>query len=254
MLIIDRSTPVVNPVEIRGTVKNKTFKEISKALAACIQNKQEYLILDINSPGGEAYSALAIMEMMRAEKTVKIVTIVSGFAASAAAMIFACGTKGYRFMNPNATLLFHSVQTEIGHVNVAEFQQEWSEVQALNNALCELASVDAKTNTVVKDLITDTQVDRYIGASKCCELGLCDYMHMPVVEKHGFMTVSTRTEVIDSGSPEQFITPDPSRAKSSSSEAKLRRRRHNQKNMSVRKGSVSKARKVRVVEYPQKLK
>jgi ATP-dependent Clp protease, protease subunit len=60
----------------------------------------------INSPGGSVYDALAIYDTMKYVKS-DIQTVGIGVQASAAAVLLSSGTKGKRYLLPNATVMIH---------------------------------------------------------------------------------------------------------------------------------------------------
>lgn len=67
-------------------------------------NRDIYLY--INSPGGSVYDALAIYDTMQYVKS-DVQTVGIGVQASAAAFLLSSGTKGKRFLLPNATVMIH---------------------------------------------------------------------------------------------------------------------------------------------------
>src|SRR3989339_654721 len=60
----------------------------------------------INSPGGSVTAALAILDTMNHIKP-DVATVCVGMAASAAAVLLAAGSKGKRFILPNAEVMIH---------------------------------------------------------------------------------------------------------------------------------------------------
>lgn len=64
------------------------------------------IFLYINSPGGSVYDALAIYDTMQ-YVTNDIQTVGIGVQASAAAFLLSSGTKGKRYLLPNATVMIH---------------------------------------------------------------------------------------------------------------------------------------------------
>ena len=60
----------------------------------------------INSPGGSVYSGMGIYDTMQYVRC-PVATYVVGAAASMAAVLFAAGTKGKRFVLPNARVMIH---------------------------------------------------------------------------------------------------------------------------------------------------
>lgn len=73
-------------------------------LQAADPKKDIYLY--INSPGGSVYDALAIYDTMQ-YVTNDIQTVGIGVQASAAAFLLSSGTKGKRYLLPNATVMMH---------------------------------------------------------------------------------------------------------------------------------------------------
>lgn len=60
----------------------------------------------INSPGGSVYDALAIYDTMQHVSN-EIQTVGIGVQASAAAFLLSSGTRGKRFLLPNASVMIH---------------------------------------------------------------------------------------------------------------------------------------------------
>mgnify|MGYP002583564663 FL=1 len=62
--------------------------------------------LYINSPGGSVTSGMAIFDTMNYIKS-DVKTICIGMAASMAAVLLCCGTKGKRYSLPNSEIMIH---------------------------------------------------------------------------------------------------------------------------------------------------
>ena len=71
----------------------------------------KHIVFEVQSPGGSMFRAWRIVGLMDLYKArgYTIETRVHGFAASAGFMIFANGTKGYRFATPTAELMWHEL-------------------------------------------------------------------------------------------------------------------------------------------------
>jgi ATP-dependent Clp protease protease subunit len=74
---------------------------IAQLLFLDAENNKEDIKMYINSPGGAVTSAMALYDTMQHVKS-DVATICIGQAASAAAVLLACGAKGKRFALPNA--------------------------------------------------------------------------------------------------------------------------------------------------------
>src|SRR5919197_4614421 len=79
---------------------------IAQMLFLAAEDPERDISLYINSPGGVTTSGLAILDTMNLVEP-DIVTYCVGQAASMAAVLLACGTKGKRFSLPNSRIMIH---------------------------------------------------------------------------------------------------------------------------------------------------
>ena len=70
------------------------------------QDAEKDISLYINSPGGEVYSGLAILDTMNFIKP-QVSTICVGMAASMAAVLLSAGAKGKRLCLPHSKVMIH---------------------------------------------------------------------------------------------------------------------------------------------------
>ncbi len=92
-----------DPIDSWGGEWGVSAKEFVATLDALDGDVSEIQLL-INSPGGEVFEALAIMNALRSHKA-HVVTVVEGIAASAASFIAASGDEFV--MGKNAELMIH---------------------------------------------------------------------------------------------------------------------------------------------------
>lgn len=134
------------------------------------QDAEKDISLYINSPGGEVYSGLAILDTMNYIKP-QVSTICVGMAASMAAVLLASGAKGKRFCLPNSIVMIH--QPSGG----AQGQQTEIEIAAR-----EIRETRATLNKILSDasgqpfekVQADTERDNYMRAQAALEYGLVD--------------------------------------------------------------------------------
>ena len=88
---------------IDDTVANLVIAQI---LFLAAEDPERDISLYINSPGGSITAGLAILDTMRLVEP-DIVTYCVGQAASMAAVLLACGTKGKRYSLPHSRILIH---------------------------------------------------------------------------------------------------------------------------------------------------
>ena len=134
------------------------------------QDAEKDISLYINSPGGEVYSGLAILDTMNFIKP-QVSTICVGMAASMAAVLLSAGAKGKRFCLPHSKVMIHQPsggaqgqQTEIEIV--AE------EIKKTRRELNQILS-DASGQPIEK-VQADTELDNYLTAAEALDYGLID--------------------------------------------------------------------------------
>src|SRR5512145_3458821 len=79
---------------------------IAQMLFLAAEDPEKDISLYINSPGGSITAGMAILDTMNLVEP-DIVTYCVGQAASMAAVLLACGTKGKRFSLPHSRILIH---------------------------------------------------------------------------------------------------------------------------------------------------
>ena len=129
------------------------------------------ITLEINSPGGEVSSGLAIIDTVRCIQA-PVRAVVCGIAASMAALIAACCTKGMRYMLPHSTIMIHQPLGGMGMSQASDIEiyaQNISRTKRLLNTL--LAEACEKT---VEEIAVDTDRDHYLTAEEALEYGIID--------------------------------------------------------------------------------
>lgn len=134
------------------------------------QDAEKDISLYINSPGGEVYSGLAILDTMNFIKP-QVSTICVGMAASMAAVLLSAGAKGKRFCLPHSKVMIHQPsggaqgqQTEI-EIVAEEIKKTRRE---LNQILSEASGQP------IEKVQADTERDNYLTAVEALDYGLID--------------------------------------------------------------------------------
>ena len=140
------------------------------------QDPDKDINIYINSPGGMVTAGLAILDTMRYIKP-QICTICVGMAASMAAVLLSAGTKGKRYILPNAEVMIHQplggAQGQASDIKITA--DHIIETRArLNNILAE------NTGKPLEVIEQDTERDNYLSAQAAVEYGLVD----KILEKH----------------------------------------------------------------------
>ena len=134
------------------------------------QDAEKDISLYINSPGGEVYSGLAILDTMNFIKP-QVSTICVGMAASMGAFLLSSGAKGKRYALPNAEIMIHQPSGGAqGQETEIEIVAE--EIKKTRRELNQILS-DASGQPIEK-VQADTERDNYLTAAEALDYGLID--------------------------------------------------------------------------------
>jgi len=124
----------------------------------------------INSPGGQIYAGLAILDTMKMIPN-KVSTVAVGVTASFGTVLLAAGTKGQRFALPHATIHMHQpLGGAQGQASDIEIQAK--EILRLKARLNEIMA--EATGQSIEIIERDTNRDNYLDAQAAVDYGLVD--------------------------------------------------------------------------------
>ncbi len=134
------------------------------------QDPDKDISLYIDSPGGEVYAGLGILDTMNFIKP-DVSTICVGMAASMASVLLAAGTRDKRLALPNAMVLIHQpssgAQGQQTEIEIAAKETKW-----LRTHMDELLA--QYTGQTVEKVHADTERDNYLRAQAAADYGLVD--------------------------------------------------------------------------------
>lgn len=158
-------------------VKSETSAEyVRKALAEA--GNIDEIILYINSYGGSVKEALGIYSQLRRHPA-KVTAYVDGYAASAAAVILAAAD--HRIMGCNTVQMLHYPWVTVSG-NAAQLRSIADDLDVLGVA-SEQAFLERAGDKLDKKTLQELMnAERYIGAQRCLELGLCDEVSNKTVD------------------------------------------------------------------------
>lgn len=148
---------------------------IAQLLFCESEDPKKDIKLYIHSPGGSVSAALAILDTMNHIKP-DVSTICVGIAASAAAVLLSSGTKGKRFILPNAEVMIHQV------MGGAEGQASDIAIRAKHIARTKdtLNKILAKnTGKTPSEIEKDSDRDNFMTAEEAKKYGLVDEILKP---------------------------------------------------------------------------
>lgn len=126
------------------------------------------VIVNINTPGGSVFDALAMMNGMRASGR-KITTRVMGIAASAGSYIAMAGDRIE--MPENTYMMVHNPMT-MAYGNADEMRSTAQMLETIGSSMhATYAKRTGRTTEQVAELLAK---DTYLTAQECKDLGLCD--------------------------------------------------------------------------------
>lgn len=140
------------------------------------QDPDKDINIYINSPGGVVTAGLAIYDTIKYIKP-EVSTICVGIAASMAAVLLSSGTKGKRYVLPNAEIMIHqpiggaqgqATDIKITADHILEIKKKLNKILADNTG--------QKLNVIEKD----TDRDNYLSAEEAVKYGLVD----KILERH----------------------------------------------------------------------
>jgi ATP-dependent Clp protease protease subunit len=132
--------------------------------------KDQDVNIYINSPGGLVDQTLAIYDTMQFMGS-EVATYCIGQAASGAAIILMAGTKGKRYILPNAKVMLHQPyggitgQAEDIRIQAEEVLRDKNRLNAI------IAKCSGKSKEMVRD---ETERDRYLTAEEAVAYGIVD--------------------------------------------------------------------------------
>ena len=152
--------------EINDTLANSVIAE----LLYLDSLNHEDISLYINSPGGVITAGMAIYDTMNFVKS-DVCTICMGMAASMAAFLLSSGTKGKRYILPNADVMIHQplggAEGQATDIKIAS-----DRILRLRNKLNNILSKN--TGKSLKKIEKDTERDNYLSADDALEYGIVD--------------------------------------------------------------------------------
>jgi len=133
----------------------------------------EDITLNINSPGGEVYSGLAIIDTMNFINN-DIQTVCMGMAASMGAVILSSGTKGKRGALKHSRVMIHQ---PLGGASgqASDILIEAEQIKLVKDELCKMLSENSGQS--FEKVIADCDRNHWLTASEALEYGLIDKIY-----------------------------------------------------------------------------
>jgi ATP-dependent Clp protease protease subunit len=154
-------------------VRDDNANEIcAKILLLAAEDSEKDIYLYINSPGGSITAGMAIYDTMQFVPN-DIVTVGIGMAASMGQLLLTAGTKGKRYITPNARVLLHQPHGGFGGT-ASDIQTQAQLILDMKKRLAEITA--AQTGKSVEQINADGDRDRWFSADEALEYGFVDHI------------------------------------------------------------------------------
>jgi ATP-dependent Clp protease protease subunit len=156
---------------VSGEVNSELAVKVNRQLLALERaNPKAPILLWIDCPGGEVYSGFSIYDTVQFIEP-RVITVVSGLAASMGSVIALSAEKEDRFCFPNAKLLIH--QPLIGGVlrgQASDLEIHANDIIALKKKMHRLYA--QRTGTPEARFVELMERDRWVDPEEAVQLGL----------------------------------------------------------------------------------
>ena len=153
--------------QIDDTVANMI---IAQLLFLQMEDAKKDIHIYIHSPGGYVTAGMAIYDTMQF-MTCDVSTYCIGMAASMGAVLLAAGTKGKRFVLPNARIMIHQPSGGASG-QASDISIQAKEILRLKKQLNEIMAYH--TGQPVERIEKDMERDNYMSADAAKEYGIVD--------------------------------------------------------------------------------
>lgn len=156
-----------------GEVNDQTANlVVAQLLFLESENPDKDISFYINSPGGSVTAGMAIYDTMKFVPN-DIVTVGIGMAASMGQFLLTSGTKGKRYITPNARVLLHQPHGGFGGT-ASDIQTQAQLILSMKQRLAEITA--AQTGKSVEQVNADGDRDRWFSAQEALEYGFVDHV------------------------------------------------------------------------------
>jgi len=154
-------------------VRDENANEIcAKILLLAAEDSKRDIYLYINSPGGSITAGMAIYDTMQFVPN-DIVTVGIGMAASMGQFLLTSGTKGKRYITPNARVLLHQPSGGFGGT-AADIQTQARLILDMKQRLSEITAM--QTGKTAEQINADGDRDNWFSAQEALDYGFVDHL------------------------------------------------------------------------------
>ena len=180
---IKEESLIKDPVIVRlSKFDEDGYEEFSKQMNEAHNTGQTIIPIVIDSYGGEAYSLMGMISIIKNSK-LPVATIVESKAMSCGAILFTFGDEGHRYMSPTATLMIHDVAS-VAFGKIEEIKADAKEGDRLNTLVYKMMAENCgQPKDYFKKLVHERgHSDWYLDAKSAKKHKLTNHIGIPNLE------------------------------------------------------------------------
>lgn len=156
---------------LSGEVVGDTMDTLVAQLLFLDSVNHDPINLYINSGGGECYSGLELISVMRFIQS-PVYTTVLGLAASMGAVIASSGEKGHRRALPYSRFMIHQPSSGVGYSTFRDQEIHLKEMESLKQDLYQVLADNSGQSVEQVEVLCDR--DKWMKPIEAIELGFLD--------------------------------------------------------------------------------
>lgn len=156
---------------LSGEVVGDTMDTLVAQLLFLDSVNHDPINLYINSGGGECYSGLELISVMRFIQS-PVYTTVLGLAASMGAVIASSGEKGHRRALPYSRFMIHQPSSGVGYSTFRDQEIHLKEMESLKQDLYQVLADNSGQSVEQVEVLCDR--DKWMKPTEAIELGFLD--------------------------------------------------------------------------------
>lgn len=135
------------------------------------QQSNDLINIYINSPGGDVYSGLQLVDTMDFIKP-EVSTTCLGLSASMAAVIFSNGSKGKRYIIPHGRFMIHQPIGGTGRAQASDIEIVAKEINSIKTELYDILSKNS--NLSYDEIVQKSDRDCWLNSEETINFGFAD--------------------------------------------------------------------------------
>ena len=154
---------------VTGSISDKTARAVTAQLFALAAKSDDPILMVVSSPGGHVESGDMIHDAMKFIKP-RVITLGSGWVASAGALIYVGADKKDRYALPNTRFLLHQPSGGAGGM-ASDIEIQVREMRLMRERLNKIFA--EATGQPLEQIENDTDRDFWLSAEEAVKYGLC---------------------------------------------------------------------------------